>query len=32
LILSGAVKDGDTVTVASGKNGLAFNGKVAAAA
>jgi ATP-dependent Clp protease ATP-binding subunit ClpB len=32
LILSGAVKEGDTVTVSAGKNGLTFNGKVAAAA
>ena len=27
LILSGKVKDGDTVTVSAGKNGLTFNGQ-----
>jgi ATP-dependent Clp protease ATP-binding subunit ClpB len=32
LILQGAVKDGDTVTVTATVQGLAFNGKVAAAA
>jgi ATP-dependent Clp protease ATP-binding subunit ClpB len=32
LLLSGAVKDGDTVTVTATKQGLAFDGKVAAAA
>jgi ATP-dependent Clp protease ATP-binding subunit ClpB len=32
LILQGAVKDGDTVNVSSTKQGLSFNGKVAAAA
>jgi ATP-dependent Clp protease ATP-binding subunit ClpB len=32
LILQGSVKDGDTVEVTGGKQGLAFNGKVAAAA
>ena len=32
LILRGSVKDGDTVTVTAAKQGLAFNGKVAAAA
>jgi ATP-dependent Clp protease ATP-binding subunit ClpB len=32
LILSGAIKEGDTVTVSAGKSGLAFKGKVAAAA
>ena len=32
LILRGSVKDGDTVKVTGGKQGLAFNGKVAAAA
>jgi len=32
LILQGTVKDGDTVTVSATKQGLAFNGKVAAAA
>jgi len=32
LILQGSVKDGDTVEVTAGKQGLAFNGKVAQAA
>ncbi|HEY4861455.1 MAG TPA: ATP-dependent chaperone ClpB [Xanthobacteraceae bacterium] len=32
LILSGAVKDGDRVTISAGKQGLTFNGKLAAAA
>src|SRR5579883_1882203 len=32
LILQGAVKDGDTVNVSATKQGLSFNGKVAAAA
>jgi ATP-dependent Clp protease ATP-binding subunit ClpB len=32
LILQGGVKDGDTVEIAGGKQGLAFNGKVAVAA
>jgi ATP-dependent Clp protease ATP-binding subunit ClpB len=32
LILRGSIKDGDTVEVTGGKQGLAFNGKVAAAA
>jgi ATP-dependent Clp protease ATP-binding subunit ClpB len=32
LILSGGVKDGDTVTVSAGRQGLVFNGEVAAAA
>ena len=32
LILSGAVKDGETVNVSSGKQGLSFNGKMAQAA
>jgi ATP-dependent Clp protease ATP-binding subunit ClpB len=32
LILQGSVKDGDTVEITGGKQGLAFNGKVAAAA
>ena len=32
LILAGGVKDGDTVSVAATKQGLAFNGKVAQAA
>jgi ATP-dependent Clp protease ATP-binding subunit ClpB len=32
LILSGRVKDGDTVTVSAGRQGLTFNGEVAAAA
>ena len=32
LILSGAVKDGERVTISAGKQGLTFNGQVAAAA
>ena len=32
LILFGAVKDGDRVTISAGKQGLTFNGKLAAAA
>jgi ATP-dependent Clp protease ATP-binding subunit ClpB len=32
LILSGGVKDGEKVVVSAGKQGLAFNGKLAAAA
>jgi ATP-dependent Clp protease ATP-binding subunit ClpB len=32
LILEGAIRDGETITVAATKQGLAFNGKVAAAA
>jgi ATP-dependent Clp protease ATP-binding subunit ClpB len=32
LILAGTVKDGDAVAISAGKQGLAFNGKVAAAA
>src|SRR5262249_7908203 len=32
LILQGTVKDGGTVVVSAGKQGLAFNGKIAAAA
>ena len=32
MILSGAVKDGDRVTISAGKQGLTFNGKLAAAA
>jgi ATP-dependent Clp protease ATP-binding subunit ClpB len=32
MILSGAVKDGDKVTISAGKQGLTFNGKLAAAA
>jgi ATP-dependent Clp protease ATP-binding subunit ClpB len=32
LILSGGVKDGDRVTISAGKQGLTFNGKLAAAA
>jgi ATP-dependent Clp protease ATP-binding subunit ClpB len=32
LILSGAVKDGDRVTISAGKQGLTFNGKLAVAA
>jgi ATP-dependent Clp protease ATP-binding subunit ClpB len=31
-ILAGTIKDGDAVTVSAGKQGLVFNGKVAAAA
>jgi len=32
LILEGAIRDGETITVTATKQGLAFNGKVAAAA
>ena len=32
LILSGKIKDGETVAVSAGKQGLTFNGEVAAAA
>ena len=32
MILSGAVKDGDRMTISAGKQGLTFNGKLAAAA
>jgi hypothetical protein len=32
LILSGHVKDGDKVVISGGKQGLSFNGKLAAAA
>ena len=32
MILSGAVKDGDRVTISAGKQGLTFHGKLAAAA
>src|SRR5207253_1646581 len=32
LMLSGAIKDGETVTVSAGKQGLTFNGNLAAAA
>ena len=32
LILSGAIKDGETVTISAGKKGLTFNERVAAAA
>jgi ATP-dependent Clp protease ATP-binding subunit ClpB len=32
LILAGAVKDGDKVVISAGKQGLTFNGKLAAAA
>jgi ATP-dependent Clp protease ATP-binding subunit ClpB len=32
MILAGAIKDGETVTVAAGKQGLTFNGKLAQAA
>ncbi len=32
LILAGQVKDGEKVTISAGKQGLAFNGKLAAAA
>src|SRR5450432_694427 len=32
MILAGSVKDGEKVTISAGKNGLAFNGKLAQAA
>ena len=32
MILSGRVKDGEKVAISAGKQGLTFNGKVAAAA
>jgi ATP-dependent Clp protease ATP-binding subunit ClpB len=32
LILSGKIKDGETVKISAGKHGLAFNGEAAAAA
>jgi ATP-dependent Clp protease ATP-binding subunit ClpB len=32
MILAGTVKDGEKVTISAGKNGLAFNGKLAQAA
>jgi ATP-dependent Clp protease ATP-binding subunit ClpB len=32
LILEGAVKDGDTVRVSAGKDGLSINGQLAEAA
>jgi len=32
LILSGHIKDGDKVTISASKQGLSFNGQVAAAA
>jgi ATP-dependent Clp protease ATP-binding subunit ClpB len=32
MILSGDVKDGETVTISAGKQGLTFNGKLAQAA
>ena len=32
LVLAGTVKDGDRVAISAGKQGLTFNGKVAAAA
>jgi ATP-dependent Clp protease ATP-binding subunit ClpB len=32
MILAGQVKDGETVKISAGKQGLAFNGKLAAAA
>ena len=32
MILSGIVKDGEQVTISAGKQGLTFNGKLAAAA
>jgi ATP-dependent Clp protease ATP-binding subunit ClpB len=32
LVLSGNIKDGDRVTISAGKQGLTFNGKLAAAA
>ena len=30
MILSGTIKDGETVVISGGKQGLTFNGKVAA--
>jgi ATP-dependent Clp protease ATP-binding subunit ClpB len=32
MILSGAIKDGEKVTISAAKNGLTFNGKLAQAA
>jgi ATP-dependent Clp protease ATP-binding subunit ClpB len=32
MILAGSVKDGETVTISAGKQGLTFNGKLAQAA
>jgi ATP-dependent Clp protease ATP-binding subunit ClpB len=32
MILAGTVKDGETVTLSGGKQGLTFNGKLAQAA
>ena len=32
MILAGAIKDGETVTISAGKNGLTLNGKLAQAA
>ncbi len=32
MILAGSIKDGEKVTVSAGKQGLTFNGKLAAAA
>ena len=32
MILSGRIKDGEKVAVSAGKQGLTFNGKLAAAA
>jgi ATP-dependent Clp protease ATP-binding subunit ClpB len=32
LILSGKVKDGDTVAISANRQGITFNGEVAAAA
>jgi ATP-dependent Clp protease ATP-binding subunit ClpB len=32
LILAGQIKDGDKVDISAGKQGLTFNGKLAAAA
>jgi ATP-dependent Clp protease ATP-binding subunit ClpB len=32
MILAGTIKDGEQVTVSSGKQGLTFNGKLAQAA
>jgi ATP-dependent Clp protease ATP-binding subunit ClpB len=32
MILSGAIKDGDHVVISAGKQGLTFNGRLAAAA
>ena len=32
MILAGSVKDGDKVVISAGRQGLAFNGKLAVAA